>query len=56
MVAVMLPDIISGDIKLKLENVLSMKVFECSVILVGCKTYGIKELEANESKKSFVGR
>ena len=53
MVAVMLPDIISGDIKL--ENILSMRVFECSVILVGCKIYGIKELEADESKKSFVG-
>ena len=24
------------------------------VILVGCKIYGIKELEASESKKSFV--
>ena len=49
----MLPDIISGEIKL--ENILSMRVFEWLVILVGCKIYGIKELEANESKKSFVG-
>ena len=47
-VAVMLPDI-------KLENILSMRVFEWLVILVGCKIYEIKELEANESKKSFVG-
>ena len=49
----MLSDIISGEIKL--ENILSMRVFEWLVILVGCKIYGIKELEASESKKSFVG-
>ena len=29
-------------------------VFEWLVNLVGCKIYGIKELEASESKKSFV--
>ena len=52
-VAVMLPDIISGEIKL--ENILSMRVFEWLVILVGCKIYGIKELEASKSKKLFVG-
>ena len=52
-IAVMLPDIISGEIKL--ENILSMRVFEWLVIVVGCKIYGIKELEANESKKSLVG-
>ena len=49
----MLPDIISLEIKL--ENMLSMRVFEWLVILVGCKIYGIKELEASEFKKSFVG-
>ena len=31
-----------------------MRVFEWLVILVECKIYGIKELEASESKKSFV--
>ena len=49
----MLPDIISGEIKL--ENILSMRVFEWLVILVGCKIHGIKELEASESKKTFDG-
>ena len=49
----MLPDIISG--RIKLENILPMRVFEWLVILVGHETYGIKELEASESKKSFVG-
>ena len=49
-VAVMLPDIISWEIKLKI--ILSMRVL--LVILVGCEIYGIKELEASESKKSFV--
>ena len=52
MVAVMLPDIILW--KIKLENILSMRVFEWLVILFGCKIYGIKELDASESKKSFV--
>ena len=50
----MLPDIISG--RINLENILPMRVFEWLVILVGYKTYGIKELEARESKESFVGR
>ena len=40
-VAVMLPDIISGE----------MRVFKWLVILFGCKIYGIKELEASKSKK-----
>ena len=31
-----------------------MRVFEWLVILVGCKIYGIKELEASESKKSLL--
>ena len=48
----MLSDIISWEIKL--ENMLSMRVFEWLVVLVWCKTYGIKELETSESKKSFV--
>ena len=48
----MLLDIISVEIKL--EKVLSMRVFEWLLILVGCKINGIKELEASESKKSFV--
>ena len=52
MVAVMLPDIILW--KIKLENILSMRVFEWLVILFGCKIYGIKELDASESKKSFI--
>ena len=56
-VAVMLPDKIDiGKIgKIKLQKLLSMRVFEWLVILVGCKIYGIKELEASESKKSFAG-
>ena len=49
----MLPDVISGEIKL--QNVLSMRVFECLIILVGCKIYGTKVVEPNQSKKSFVG-
>ena len=32
----------------KLENILSMRVFQWQVILAGCKIYGIKELEAIE--------
>ena len=52
-VAVMLPDIISGEIIL--ENTLSMRVFEWLVILMRYKIYGKKELEASESKKSFAG-
>ena len=48
----MLPDIISWEIKLK--NLLSVRVFEWLVILVECKVHEIKDLEANESKNSFV--
>ena len=44
--------IISGEVKL--ENILSTRVFQCLVILVGCNIYEIKELETSESKKSFV--
>ena len=49
----MLPDIILCEIKL--ENILSMRVFEWPVILVLYQIYGIKEKEATESKKSFGG-
>ena len=37
-----------------LENVLSVRVLEWLVILVGCKIKGINELEAREYKNSFV--
>ena len=49
---VKLPDIISGSITF--ENILSIRVLEWLVILVGCKIKVIKELEARESKNSFV--
>ena len=52
MVAVKLPDIMSGSIIF--ENILSIRVLEWLVILVGCKMKGINELEAKESKNSFV--
>ena len=52
MVAVKLPDIISES--MAFENMLSIRVLEWLVILVGCKIKGIKELEARESKNSFV--
>ena len=53
MVAVRFPDIIS--LESILEKMLSMRVFEWLVSLVGCRIYGIIELEANESRKSLVG-
>ena len=53
MVAVKLPDITSGSITF--ENVLPMLVLEWLVILVGCKIKGVNDLEARESKNSFVG-
>ena len=52
MVAVKLPDIMSGSIAL--ENILSIRVLEWLIILVGCKIQGINEFEARESKNSFV--
>ena len=52
MVAVKLPDIMSGSIAF--ENMLSIRILEWLVIQVGCKIKGIKELEARESKNSFV--
>ena len=48
MVAVKLPDIMSGSITL--ENILSIRVLEWLVILVGCKIKNINELETRESK------
>ena len=41
MVVVKLPDIMSGSITF--ENILSIRVLEWLVILVGCKIKGIKE-------------
>ena len=52
MVAVKLTDIMSGSITF--ENILSIRVLEWLVILIGCKVEGINELEARESKNSFV--
>ena len=52
MVAVKLPDIVSGPITI--ENILSMRVLEWLFILVGCKINGINELEARQSKNSLV--
>ena len=51
MVAVKLPDIMSGSITF--ENVLSIRVLEWLVILVGCKIKSINELQARESKNLF---
>ena len=51
MVAVKLPDIMPGSITF--ENILSMRVLESLVILVGCKIKGVNELEARESKNSL---
>ena len=52
MMAVKLPDIMSGSIKF--ENTLSIRIFELLVVLVGCKIKGINEFEVKESKNSFV--
>ena len=52
MVVVKLPDIMSVSITLK--NILSIRVLDWLVILVGCKINGINEVEARESKNSFV--
>ena len=48
MIAVKLPDIMSGSITL--ENILSIRVLEWLVILAGCKIKGINELEARYLK------
>ena len=52
MVAIKLPDIMSGSIAF--ENILSIRVLEWLVILIGCKIKGINVLEARESKHLFV--
>ena len=52
MVAFKLPDIMYGLITF--ENILSIRVLECLVILVGYKIKGINELEAIKSKNSLV--
>ena len=52
MMVVKLPDIMSGSITF--ENILSIRVLEWIVILVDYKIKGINELEARESKNSFV--
>ena len=52
MVAVKLPDIMSGSITF--ENILSIRVLEWLVILVGCKIKVINEWGVRESKNSFA--
>ena len=52
MVAVKLPDIMSGSITFK--NILSKRVLKGLAILAGCQIKGIYKLEARESKKLFV--
>ena len=52
MVAVKLSDFIYGLIIF--EYILSIKVLEWLVILVGCEIKGINELEERECKDSFV--
>ena len=50
--AVKLPDIMPGSITF--QNMLSISILEWLVILVGCHIKGINEIEARESKNSFV--
>ena len=52
MAAVKLPDIMSGSITF--EKILSIRVLEWLVILVGCKVDGKNELEVGKSKNSLV--
>ena len=52
MVAVKLPDIMSGS--RTFENILSIRVLEWLVILIGSKIKGINKLEAREYKNSFL--
>ena len=52
MVAVKLPDIMSGS--KTFEKILSIRLLEWLVILVGHKIKHMNELEARESKNSFV--
>ena len=53
MVAVKLPDIMSGSIIR--ENILSIRVLQQLLILVGDKIKGITELDASESENSLIG-
>ena len=53
LLAVKLPYIMFGSIMFK--NILSIRVLEWLVILVGCKIKGADELDASESKNSLVG-
>ena len=48
MVAIKLPDIMSGSITFK--NISSITVLEWLIFLVGCKIKGINELKSRESK------
>ena len=50
MVTVKLPDMMS----ITFENILSIRALKWLVIPAGCKTKGINELEARESKNSSV--
>ena len=52
MVAVKLLDIMS--VSITFENILSVRVLEWLVLLVGRKIKEINELEARESKNPFV--
>ena len=54
MVAVMFPDIASH--KSTFEKILSMRILEWLVSLVGCKIYRMIEFEARQSRNSLVGR
>ena len=51
-VVIKLSNIMSGSITF--ENILSIRVFEWLVILIGCKIKDINELEERESKNSLV--
>ena len=53
MVAVMFPDIASHESTF--EKILSMKVLELLISLVGCKIYGMIEFETREPRNSLVG-
>ena len=52
-VDVRLPE--SASIAIIFEKILSVRVSEWSVVIVGCKIYGVTESDARESKNSFVG-
>ena len=48
-----LPEIACGE--MILENILYVSVLEWEVSQVGCKIYGTKDLEVNQSRNSLVG-